>query len=119
MSIKRIAYLVAGFVSLALGAVGVVLPLLPTVPFVILAAFCFARSSPALEARLTGHPRFGPHIMAWREKGAISRKGKLAALAAFAASAALAFALAPWPAPLVTLAAAAIGGTWIWTRPER
>lgn len=97
---------------------GAVLPLVPTVPFVILAAFCFARSSPALEARLTGHPRFGPQIAAWRDKGAISRKGKLAALAAFALSATLAFAFAPWPAPLVTLAAAAIGGTWIWTRAE-
>lgn len=116
--LKRAAYLAGGFVSLALGAVGAVLPLLPTVPFVILAAFCFARSSPRLEARLVDHPRFGPHIRAWREKGAISRKGKHAALAAFAVSTLVAFVFAPMPAPLITLAAAAIGGTWIWTRPE-
>lgn len=103
---------------MALGAAGTLLPLLPTVPFVILAAFCFARSSPRLEARLTRHPKFGPHIVAWRERSAISRKGKHAALAAFAVSTVLAFVLAPMPAPLVTLAAAAIFGTWIWTRPE-
>ncbi|WP_066554456.1 YbaN family protein [Croceicoccus bisphenolivorans] len=115
---KRTLYLAGGFASLALGTVGALLPLLPTVPFVILAAFCFARSSPALERRLVEHPRFGPHIVAWREKGAISRKGKRAALAAFAVSAIVAFAFAPMPAPLITLAAALIGGAWIWTRPE-
>ena len=68
---KRHFYLVAGWLSLGLGAIGAVLPLLPTVPFVILAAFCFARSSPRLEAWLVGHPVFGPHIAAWRDYGAI------------------------------------------------
>ncbi|RVQ69489.1 DUF454 domain-containing protein [Croceicoccus ponticola] len=111
-------YLAGGLSSLALGGVGVVLPLLPTVPFVILAAFCFARSSPRLEAYLLDHAQFGPHIRAWREHGAISRRGKGAALAAFAVSSAAAVIFAPMPAPLITLAAALIGGTWIWTRPE-
>ncbi|WP_144098089.1 YbaN family protein [Croceicoccus sediminis] len=114
----RYLYLAGGFVSLGLGAIGVVLPLLPTVPFMILAAFCFARSSPRLEAWLVEHRHFGPHIRAWREKGAISRRGKTAALAAFAVSIVLAFAFAPMPAPLITLTAALVGGSWIWTRPE-
>ena len=69
--IKQQLYLYAGLLAVALGTVGIVLPLLPTVPFMILAAFCFARSSPALEARLLNHPKFGPHLVAWREKGAI------------------------------------------------
>ncbi|MCW3834831.1 YbaN family protein [Sphingomonas canadensis] len=114
----RRLYLAGGFVSLGLGAIGAFLPLLPTVPFVILAAWCFARSSPALERRLLEDPRFGAHIRRWRAHGAISRRGKLAASVAFAMSviAALAFAAFPWS--LVTVAAAAIGGTWIWTRPE-
>ena len=76
----------AGVTSLVLGAIGAVLPLLPTVPFVILATFCFARGNPAWEAKLLAHPTFGPHIRNWRERGAISRKGKLAATGAFAAS---------------------------------
>ena len=80
---KRHFYLVAGWASLGLGAIGAFVPLLPTVPFVILAAFCFARSSPQLESWLLTHPHFGHHIVAWREKGAISRKGKVAATAAF------------------------------------
>ena len=111
-------YLTGGFVALALGALGIFLPLLPTVPFMILAAFFFARSSPALEARLLDHQHFGPHIRRWRERGAISRRGKRAALAAFAFSAMLALFLAPFPWFLVPLTAALIGGTWIWTRPE-
>lgn len=116
---RRALYLAAGLLSMALGALGAFLPLLPTVPFMILAAFCFARSSPALEARLTGHPLFGPHIRRWRDHGAISRRGKKAATAAFLFSALLALALMRLPWSLLPTAAALIGGTWIWTRPER
>lgn len=115
---RRHFYLIAGFLSIGLGAIGAFLPLLPTVPFMILAAFCFARSSPRLEARLLDHPHFGPHIRRWRERGAISRRGKQAALCAFAFSALLALTLSPWPWFLIPVAAALIGGSWIWTRPE-
>ena len=111
-------YRLAGFLSLALGALGVVLPLLPTVPFVILAAFFFARGSPELERRLLEHPRFGHHIRDWRERGAISRKGKIAALVAFGFSAVMGLLLARWPWVLAPVLAALIGGAWIWTRPE-
>ena len=114
----RLVYLLLGWVSLLLGAAGALLPLLPTVPFVILAAFFFARGNPALERWLLEHRRFGPHIEAWRSRGAVSRKGKAAALCCFALSAALGllFLVLPWS--LVPLAAAAVGGTWIATRPE-
>lgn len=115
---SRTLYLIAGFLALGLGGIGILLPLLPTIPFIILAAFCFARSNKALERWLLDHPTFGVHIRMWREKGAISRKGKQAALAAFAVSTVLALALAPLPWSLAPLAAAAIGGTWIWMRPE-
>lgn len=113
----RFAYLLAGWTALLLGAAGVLLPLLPTVPFVILAAFCFARGSPRLERWLVEHPRFGPHISAWRTRGAISRTGKQAALLCFAASAALGLALLAFPWSLLPVAAAALGGSWIATRP--
>lgn len=117
-AVIRAGYLVAGFISLALGALGLALPILPTVPFVILAAFCFARSSPALERRLVEHPVFGPHIHAWRTRGAINRKGKTAAAAAFAFSAAIGLVLLDAPWSLIPAAAAAIGGTWVLTRPS-
>lgn len=115
---KRTFFLLLGIVSLALGTIGAFLPLLPTVPFVILATFCFARSSPRLEQWLVGHARFGPHIIAWRSRGAISPKGKSAALLAFMLSAAVGFMLLSMPWSLVPAAAAAIGGSWIMTRPS-
>lgn len=115
---SRMLYLIAGFVALGLGGLGVLLPLLPTVPFIILAAFCFARSNEALERWLVEHPAFGSHIRNWRERGAISRKGKQAALAAFGVSIIIALLFAPMPWALAPLAAALIGGSWIWTRPE-
>jgi len=115
---KRQLYLAAGILSVALGTIGIFLPLLPTVPFMILAAFCFAKSSPALEKRLIEHPRFGPHILAWREKGAVSRKGKWAATAAFAVSIALGFWMLAVPFSLIPLGVAVICGSWLWTRPE-
>src|SRR3546814_15120062 len=67
---------------------------------------------------LLDNPRFGPAIRLWREKGAISRRGKRAALAAFAFSAVLGLLASPFPWSLIPLAAALIGGTWIWRRPE-
>ncbi|HUD93440.1 YbaN family protein [Sphingobium sp.] len=115
---RRHLYLIAGFLSIGLGTIGVFLPLLPTVPFMILAAFCFARSNPRLEAKLLDHRHFGPHIRRWRERGAISRRGKKAALVAFAFSTLLALLFSPWPWFLVPVSAALIGGSWIWTRPE-
>ena len=114
----RFVYLLAGWAALLLGAAGALLPLLPTVPFVILAAFCFARGSPRLERWLTEHRHFGPHIAAWRTRGAISRRGKRASLICFALSAAAGLALLAFPWSLAPLAAAAIGGSWIATRPE-
>ena len=115
---RRLVYLSLGFASVALGALGVVLPLLPTVPFMLLAAFFFARSSPRLEAWIVDHPRFGPHVRAWRERGAIGPAGKRAAFVAFAASAVLGLLLLPSPWLLAPLAAALVGGSWIATRPE-
>lgn len=114
---KRIFYLLLGFVSVALGLIGIVLPLLPTVPLMIFAAFCFARSSPALERRIVEHPALEPHFSAWRQRGAISLRGKAAALVAFTASALLGILLLSFPAMLVPIAAALIGGSWILTRP--
>lgn len=115
---KRHLYLLGGLLALALGGIGIILPLLPTVPFIILAAFCFAQSSPRLEAWLLNHHVFGPHIRNWREGRAITKKGKRAALAAFTVSIILALIFVKLPWNLIPIAAAAIGGTWIWTRAE-
>jgi hypothetical protein len=115
---RRTLYQMAGMFSLLLGAIGLLLPLLPTVPFVILAAFCFARGNERWERWLVEHPRFGPHIVAWRTRGAISRRGKAAALVAFAFSALSGFLFLELPWSMVPLGVALIGGSWIATRPE-
>ena len=115
---RRPLFLAAGMASVALGAVGAVLPVLPTVPFLILAAFCFARSNPEWEMRLLEHPRWGPHIRDWRERGAISRRAKRMAAVALAASAIVALVTLSWPWTAVSLVPLAIAGTWIWTRPD-
>ena len=72
----RILWLTLGYVALLLGLAGVVLPLVPTTPFLILSAFAFSRGSPRLERWLVEHPRFGPPIRDWREEKALSRRAK-------------------------------------------
>ncbi|CAB3678831.1 YbaN family protein [Achromobacter pestifer] len=80
----RLAWLALGCLMVALGVIGALLPVMPTTIFLILAAGCFARSSPRLESWLLNHPRFGATLRQWREQGAISRKGKLCAVAGMA-----------------------------------
>ncbi len=116
--IRRIAYLSAGIVSVALGAIGAFLPLLPTVPFLILAAFCFARSNPVWEQRLLNHPRYGATLRAWREKGVVGRSAKWAATGAFMFSAVLGFVMLSLPWSLIPLGIGLVCGTWLWLRPE-
>jgi hypothetical protein len=69
-----------GIVCVGLGSAGIVLPLVPTTPFLLLAAACFAKSSDRFHAWLLGHRRFGPVIRNYREKGGITRKARAIAL---------------------------------------
>lgn len=78
-TLPRLSWLIVGLVALACGAVGVVLPLLPTTPFVLLAAFAFAKGSPRLRGRLVTHRVFGPMIKDWESSGAIARRYKMLA----------------------------------------
>jgi uncharacterized membrane protein YbaN (DUF454 family) len=70
----KVLWLLAGLMSVAIGAVGVVLPLLPTTPFLLIAAFAFARSSTRLNSWLREHRSFGPLINNWHRDGSIDRK---------------------------------------------
>ena len=114
----RLVYMILGALSLIVGAVGIFVPLLPTVPLVILAAFLFARGHPGAERWLVEHRHFGPHIHAWRSRRAISRKGKRAAAVALAASTAAGFVLLHLPWSLLPLAASLAAASWILTRPD-
>lgn len=114
----RTLYLVLGLVAVALGVIGVFVPMLPTVPFMLLAAFLFARSNPAWERRILDHPRFGPPVLAWRERRAIGRRAKVASLLALTASAGLGVWLIDGPWRWLPLGVAIVTGAWIATRPD-
>ncbi|WP_299349206.1 YbaN family protein [uncultured Shimia sp.] len=72
----RVIWAVLGLLCVALALVGIVLPLLPTVPFLLLAAFFFARSSEKLHNWLLSHPKLGPPIDDWQTRGAINPTAK-------------------------------------------
>ncbi|MEM9475738.1 MAG: YbaN family protein [Pseudomonadota bacterium] len=76
---SRPLWVAAGAVSVAIGALGAVLPVLPTTPFIILGTFCFARGSPRLARTLEQHRVFGPMIADWRIHRAIAPRYKLTA----------------------------------------
>lgn len=116
--VARHLWLAGGVLSFATGAIGIALPLLPTVPFWLLAIFCFARSRPEWADRLYAHPRYGESLRQWRDRRAIGRRAKLAALTAMAASVAVTWATLGWRWALVPLTVMAVSGTWIWTRTE-
>ena len=108
----------AGGLAFALGAVGIVLPLLPTVPFWLLAAFCFSKSHPAWAERLYQHPRYGLAMREWRDRRVISRRAKVLALSTMTLGAAVTwFTLGP-PGAYGAIAVMAASGTWIATRRE-
>jgi len=116
---SRFAYAVLGWLAVTLGLIGVVLPGLPTTVFMILAAYLFGRSSPRLRQWLLDHPAFGPAIRDWEDRGAISPRGKKAALLAMAAVLAisLVLGLAGW---IIAMQAVCMAGaaTFILSRPD-
>ncbi|MDZ4373372.1 MAG: YbaN family protein [Phenylobacterium sp.] len=73
-------YRAIGSVAVGLATAGVVLPVLPTTPFLLVAAWAFARSSPELAERLRNHPRSGPFLRDWQDRGAIPVKAKVTAI---------------------------------------
>ena len=115
---RRPLYLLAGWLAFGIGAIGIVLPLLPTVPFWILAAFCFSRSNPRLERWLVENPRLGPHVRGWRERGAINRNGKRAAAAALVISTVLGFLTLSLPWSLIPAACCAGAAAFVLSRPS-
>ncbi len=78
---RQLIYQGLGFVFVVLGAIGVLLPLLPTTPFLILAAACFARSSEKWHAWLLRNRIFGPMVKDWETKRCINRRVQLVAIA--------------------------------------
>jgi uncharacterized membrane protein YbaN (DUF454 family) len=115
----RLLWQLLAAAALLLGLVGVVVPGLTTVPFMLVAAWAGAKGSPRIEAWLLAHPRWGEAIRQWREHRAIPRRAKYAATAMMLASA-IVIQFLPVPAwlrvavPLLLLAV----GVWHWSLPD-
>jgi len=115
----RFFWAASGILALCFGTVGIVSPLVPPVPFLLLAAFCFAQSSPALHHWLVTHRVFGPPIADWRAGGAIRRPAKWAATASIALVFGVSvFAGFGWIILLIQAHVLAAVLLFIWTRPD-
>jgi uncharacterized protein len=105
--------------SLVLGVLGAFLPLLPTTPFLLVAAWAAGKGWPQFETWLLAHPRHGPVIRRWRERRAVPRSAKWLASATMLASIALLAASgAPLALKLLVPALLAAVAAWLWHRPE-
>ena len=116
----RLALICFGWLCVALGLIGIVVPGLPTTPFLLLAAWAFSKSSERFQAWLLNHPRLGPAVRDWRERGAIPRRAKYLAVGMMTVSFVLtvAFVSTDWRL-LALMAATMIGaGTYVCTRPD-
>ncbi len=108
---RRWLFVGLGFTFVAIGMLGVVLPVLPTTPFLILAAACFTRSSERWHAWLLSNPTFGPLIQAWERDRCIPRRAKMAAFSimALVGGSSVAFALSSTGARLAATGLIAVG----------
>ena len=106
-------------VSVLLGVIGAFLPVLPTVPFLLLAAWAAGRGWPALVAMLLAKPKYGPHIPHWRVNGGVPRRAKwLASVMMLFSATTLWFSpVPPWVRGSVWLILVVVA-SWLWTRPE-
>jgi hypothetical protein len=113
--------LAAGWLMVALGFVGIFVPGLPTVPFLLVALWAFSKSSERFHGWLYNHPRLGPPLRDWREHGAIPARAKIAAVATMAASFVwVTFGIAgDWVLPTVLAVCLAPAAAFILTRPSR
>ena len=115
----RFLWALLAWVSLILGIIGAVLPVMPTVPFILLSAFAATRGSERLRGWLVAHPTFGRAILDWEQNGAVTRKAKWIASAMMSISSlSMAyFAPRPWMAA-IGIGCMALVTLWLWCRPE-
>lgn len=117
----RLVFAGLGVTFLVLGVLGIFLPFLPTTPFLLLAAGCFARASSRMHHWLLNHSVLGPIVLEWREHRAMPRRAKRAALLFLAASmtTSIVFFLSDWRAQLAMAAGGLVLGFILWRIPSR
>jgi uncharacterized protein len=112
-------YLAIGWLCVGLGIIGIILPFLPTTPFLIVALWAFSRSSPALAQKLRDNPTFGPYLRDWQDHGVIPPSAKIFAVVAMGFSFVCFALFAAMPIAIVVLFAIALLAiaTFVVTRP--
>jgi uncharacterized protein len=120
MNVLRLLYLGFGWLCVGLGVIGIVMPILPTTPFLLVAVWAFSKSSPELAAKLRNHPQLGLFIRSWQDHGAIPPVGKIMSIAMMTASGAyfIYAAILPFAATVALCAAFALIAIYILTRPS-
>lgn len=117
----RIIYYIIGLLMIVLAIIGAILPIMPTVPFLLVASWCFARSSPRFHNWLHNHKVFGPPIKRWEEQGVISPFVKILAVGGMSAGFCSFLLIAKpvlWLAICVAIVLILIS-VYILTRPSR
>ena len=117
----RIIYHVIGLLMIVLAIIGAILPIMPTVPFLLVASWCFARSSPRFHNWLHNHKVFGPPVKQWEEQGVISPFVKILAVGGMSVGFCSFLLIAKpvlWLAICVAIVLIAIS-VYILTRPSR
>jgi uncharacterized membrane protein YbaN (DUF454 family) len=114
---QRVLWLGAGALSLLIGVLGIVLPLVPTVPLVLLAAFCFSRGSQRCENWILEHRHFGPMVRNWRASRAVPLRAKWLATVMMGISSVGAWWLLPPPWGWGPGACCALVALWLWRLP--
>ncbi len=119
--VQRSLLVVAGFISLALAVAGAILPGLPTTPFVLLAAACFAKSSPRMHAWLLANRWLGPMVRDWEATRSLPLKVKWLATTMMLVMVSLSawhLSARPWLAGVVV--GSGLLGAWVvWRIPTR
>ena len=118
-TIRSRLWIAAGFLCIATGVIGIVVPFLPTTDFVLLAAYCFSRGSRRWEAWLLGHPRFGPVVRDWRATRALPLRAKWGATFMMALSCMWAAWVLPTSTGWIPAAVCLLVATYLWSRPTR
>ncbi len=118
---KRLLLIAAGWLCVALGLLGAVLPVLPTTPFLLVALWAFARSSDRFHDWLFHHRLLGPPLQRWEKYRVIPRHTKAIALTAMVASMTwvIGFTDTPWPLIAAMGLGMGSGAGYILTKPSR
>ena len=115
---KRRLFLVLGFVNLGLAYLGMITPGLPFSIFIVMSAYCFAKSSPKMHAWIYGHPKFGPFLKNWTEKRVFPRKMKYLMIVTMTSTALFLFFTAPIKATIYSSMFMFLVAVWAWRYPD-